>query len=61
MKEINFENFIIFLDVDGVLCSYEDFKFRDKNDGKQIFRPYSIKALNKIIEYYNADLCMISV
>jgi hypothetical protein len=60
MKEINFDNFIIFLDIDGTICSYEDFDKRDKNDNKHIFRSYSVKALNKIIEYYNADLCMIS-
>jgi len=60
MIEINLDNFIIFLDIDGVLCSYEDMSFRDKKDGEQIFRKYSVDALNKIIKYYNADLCMIS-
>jgi hypothetical protein len=60
MEKINFDNFIIFLDIDGTLCSYEDFSIRDKKDNKNIFRKYSIQALNKIINYYNADLCMIS-
>lgn len=60
MKEIDFDNFLIFLDIDGTLCSYEDFGFRDKKDKEQPFREYSIKALNGIIKYYNADLCMIS-
>ena len=60
MSEINLDNFLIFLDVDGPLCSYEDFSIRDKKDHKNIFREYSIKALNQIIKYYNADLCMLS-
>lgn len=60
MGEINLDNFLIFLDVDGPLCSYEDFSIRDKKDHKNIFREYSIKALNQIIKYYNADLCMLS-
>ena len=60
MKEVNLDNFTIFLDVDGVLCSCEDFGFRDKKDNEHPFRKYSIDALNKIIKYYNADLCMIS-
>jgi hypothetical protein len=60
MKEVNFDNFIIFLDVDGPLCSYDDVKLRDKTDNENSFRKNAIDALNKIIEYYNADLCMIS-
>jgi hypothetical protein len=60
MEKINFDNFIIFLDIDGPICSYEDFSIRDKKDHKNIFRKYSVQTLNKIIKYYNADLCMIS-
>lgn len=60
MIEINLDNFIIFFDVDGTICSYEDFGFRDKKDHKTIFRQRAVDALNKIIKYYNADLCMIS-
>ena len=53
------KKFIIFLDVDGVLVSYERLKERDV-DGKQIFVKEAIESLNKIIKYYDADLCMIS-
>lgn len=60
MKEIDLDKFIIFLDVDGTICSCEDFGVRDKKDHENIFREYSVQALNGIIEYYAADLCMIS-
>jgi len=60
MKEIILDNFIIFLDIDGCLCSYEDMSFRDKKDNQNPFRKYSVEALNKIIKHYSADLFMIS-
>lgn len=60
MENIDLNNFIVVLDIDGTICSYEDFGLIDKKDGKKIFRQYSVDSLNKIIEYYNADLCMIS-
>jgi hypothetical protein len=60
MEELNLNNFIIFLDIDGVLCSYDDFGEKDEADKKTVFRSYSINALNQIIDYYKADLCMIS-
>jgi len=59
MSEINNNNFIIFLDIDGVLWSYDKRKHWDE-DGKQSFIKEAVESLNKIIEYYDADLCMIS-
>jgi len=58
--------FIIFLDVDGVICSYSkniytantDHQYAD--DGEHYFLPEAIQALNAIITFYDADLCMIS-
>ena len=50
---------IIFIDVDGVLVSYSDLNIKDK-DGDNIFKPQAVESLNKIIGFYNADLCMIS-
>lgn len=50
--------FIIFLDIDGVLWQYGDNE-RDI-DGNHIFVLPAVIALNEIIKYYNADLCMIS-
>jgi hypothetical protein len=55
------ENFQIFLDLDGVLCDcYWKKCPHDKIDQEHVFKPKSIKALNRIISYYNADLIMIS-
>lgn len=51
--------FIIFLDVDGVLCSWLDMKIFEQ-DGEHGFVEEAIKALNAIITCYDADLCMIS-
>jgi histidinol phosphatase-like PHP family hydrolase len=56
---MDFNNFIIFLDVDGVLVSYDTLKVYE-NDKKHSFKPEAIGSLNNIIKYYNADLCMIS-
>jgi hypothetical protein len=52
-------NFIIFLDVDGVLVSWLHFHDRDEK-GEVKFNPIAVSALNAIIKYYDADLCMIS-
>ena len=58
--------FIIFLDVDGVLCSYaKNIYVRGSADefapdGEHYFMRSAIDALNTIIDYYDADLCMIS-
>lgn len=51
------DKFIIFLDIDSVLCP--------KNpsidlDGEHSFKTESIEAINSIIQYYNSDLGMIS-
>ena len=53
------EGFVIFLDVDGPLVSYGNLKARAL-DGENEFKPEAIYALNKIIEYYDATLCMVS-
>ncbi len=52
-------NFIIFLDIDGVLVSYDDFKDYHE-DGDHKFKQSAVESLNKIIDHYKADLCMIS-
>lgn len=57
---INENEFIIFLDIDGVLVSYDNLKERNSKDGKQVFVQEAVDALNTIINYYNASLCMIS-
>jgi hypothetical protein len=54
------ENFIIFLDIDGVLCDCYGRRCPRYVDGEHEFKPESIEALNTIIQFYNADLCMIS-
>lgn len=60
-------NFIIFLDIDGVICSYSKNIHVSKGineyseiDGKHNFLPSAVEALNKLIVNYNAHLCMIS-
>ena len=53
------DRFVIFLDVDGVICSYLGMKTYDA-DGEHAFSDEAVKALNAIIACYNADLCMIS-
>lgn len=52
-------NVIIFLDFDGVLCSYDDLKIRDTN-GNHFFRDYSIEALNILVAYYGAKIVISS-
>lgn len=55
------ENFQIALDIDGVICDcYWKKCPHNEVDQEHVFKPKSIKALNKIISYYNADLIMIS-
>ncbi len=55
------ENFQIFLDIDGCICDcYGKRCPFNEIDQEQVFKPKSIKALNHIINYYNADLIMIS-
>ena len=51
--------FIIFLDIDGVICSYDNMNIY-KPDGEHGFVDEAVKALNAIITCYDADLCMIS-
>lgn len=51
--------FIIFLDIDGVLCSYQNMKIFE-HDGEHGFVDEAVKALNAIVTCYDADLCMIS-
>jgi len=63
---MNNSEFIIFLDIDGVLCSYDENIYhkscidRYDIDDEHFFKQEAIDALNQIIDYYNADLCMIS-
>ena len=51
--------FIIFLDIDGVLCSYDDLRLRDA-DGEHSFRDYSVEALNMLVAYYGAKIVISS-
>lgn len=53
------ERFIIFLDIDGVLVSWLNLKSIDDNN-ENLFEEEAVKALNAIIQHYDADLCMIS-
>jgi len=55
---MDLDRFIIFLDIDGVLTSY--LNLDKENDGKTVFHYHAVSSLNKIIQHYNADLCMIS-
>jgi len=55
---MDLDRFVIFLDIDGVLTSY--LNLNKENDGKTVFHYHAVSSLNKIIEHYNADLCMIS-
>lgn len=53
-------HFVLFLDVDGVLCSYNNLKTRQA-DERGCFVPESIEALNGFISFYGIDhICMIS-
>jgi hypothetical protein len=60
------DDFIIILDVDGVLCSYDENIYMpdcvDKFDvdDEHFFKREAIDALNVIIKHYNASLCMVS-
>jgi hypothetical protein len=56
---MNKHSFIIFLDIDGVLCSYDDLKLRDA-DGEHTFRDYSVEALNMLVAYYGAKIVISS-
>ena len=49
---------IIFLDIDGVLASYVDMLRIDEYGPK--FIPEAVDALNKLIEYTEADICVSS-
>jgi hypothetical protein len=53
------DGFIIFQDIDGPLVSYERLKDYEP-DGHHKFKPAAVKALNQIIAYYDAALCMVS-
>lgn len=63
---MDYSRFIIFLDVDGVICSYDeniympDMKDMYDVDEEHFFKSDAIDALNTIVEHYDADLCMIS-
>lgn len=63
---MNNSEFIIFLDIDGVLCSYDENIYHKSTidrfdiDDEHFFKQEAIDALNTIIDYYKADLCMIS-
>lgn len=54
------KNFIIYLDIDGVLVSYLKLKDRDPVDGKHIFNKESVDTLNALITLLDADLCVVS-
>lgn len=54
------KKFIIYLDIDGPLVSFLNLKQRDVIDGKHIFTRSSVETLNKIIELFDADICIIS-
>ena len=51
---------IIYLDIDGVLVSYLKLKDRDPIDGKHVFVKEAVDALNKIIDLFNAHICIVS-
>jgi hypothetical protein len=53
------KNFVIYLDIDGVLVSYLNLKDMDP-DGKHSFVPKSVEVLNTIITMFNADICVVS-
>lgn len=53
------KNFIIYLDIDGVLVSYLELK-NWHEDGEHMFKKEAVDTLNAIISYYNADLRMIT-
>jgi len=52
-------NFVIFLDIDGVLVSYNELK-NYHIDQEHSFKINALDSLNAIISFYDADLCMIS-
>lgn len=51
--------FIIFLDIDGCLCSWLNMQIYE-SDGEHGFVDEAVNALNAIITCYDADICMIS-
>ncbi len=50
---------MLFLNIDGVLCSYMTMNRKDI-DGKGIFKYSAVQALNKIIDHYDYHLCLLS-
>lgn len=54
--------FVIYLDIDGVLVSYLNFKDRHPVDGRHAFLDGAVKALNSIISLVGPDveLCVVS-
>ncbi len=56
---IDLERFQIILDIDGVLVSYREMKVYE-SDGEHKFMSSSVEALNTLITYFDADLCMVS-
>jgi superfamily II DNA/RNA helicase len=54
------KKFIIFLDIDGVVCNCYHRAEEFLSDGEHAFWPESIEALNALIQFYSADLAMIS-
>ncbi len=57
---MNEDKFVIFLDIDGVLVSWGIMGDEYEADGEHAFNQESVIALNAIITYYDADLCMIT-
>lgn len=51
---------IIYLDIDGVLVSYLHLLDRDPIDGKHKFIAEAVLALNKIIDLFDAHICIVS-
>jgi hypothetical protein len=50
---------VLFLDIDGVLCSYDELRLRDEN-GIHLFREEAVIALNMLAAYYDARLVLTS-
>lgn len=54
------DKFIVFLDLDGVLCNCYHREEEFLPDGEHAFWSESVEAINALIQYYSADLGMIS-
>ena len=53
------KQFVIYLDIDGVLVSY--LKLKDFNeDGHHNFVPKAVEILNSIISMFDAEICIVS-